>query len=112
LIRGPYGLQPIYTFGSGDILQLNGEIFGVIGEYEIDSTTYKRIIIPYQNAKKAQAAYDSLVKNLDQYIEVLDKNKFGFVFKDYSKKYGIVKFRKTEIDIYFNIIELPWDEPK
>ncbi len=30
LIRGPYGLQPYFTFGEGDILQLDGKIFGAL----------------------------------------------------------------------------------
>jgi hypothetical protein len=33
LVRGPFGLEPIYTFGRGDVLRLDGRVFGVVGKY-------------------------------------------------------------------------------
>ena len=33
LIRGPYGLQPYFTFGEGDILSLGGRTFGALAGY-------------------------------------------------------------------------------
>ena len=52
LIRGPYGLQPYFTFGEGDILSLGGRIFGALAEYRMpDGTTFTRLIVPYPDRR-------------------------------------------------------------
>jgi len=102
LIRGPYALQPIFTFGEGDILQLGGEIFGVVGNYEDTSgNIFTRIIIPYPTEKSATAAYQNLVDNLDSYLTVLEKSDNGFVFQDYQKKFGraVLVGQKLTLDV-------------
>ena len=43
IIRGPYALEPVYTFGEGDVLQLSGKIFAVTGEYMNGGDRYKQI---------------------------------------------------------------------
>ena len=33
-IRGPIAMEPIFTFGRGDVLQLGGLVFAVLGDYQ------------------------------------------------------------------------------
>lgn len=100
IVRGPYGLQPIYTFGDGDILQLKGERYAVVGDYKDDqSGSYKRIIIKYKNSEDALFAYKNLLTNLDPYLEVLEQWETGFIFKDYQDKFGLVNLDDNIINI-------------
>jgi hypothetical protein len=108
LIRGPYGLQPIYTFGEGDILQLNGQIFGVIGDYK-DATSgrYKLIVIQYKNSADARSAFANLITNLDPYLTLLDKSENRFSFKDFQDKFGLVELNKDVIKIKIKLEQKP-----
>ncbi|MCP4633681.1 MAG: hypothetical protein GY855_12200 [candidate division Zixibacteria bacterium] len=109
LIRGQYALQPIYTFGKGDILQLKGEVFGIVGDYNDDSGDFShtKIIIPYGDDKKAVSAYNHLINNLDQYIKIIDKTTYRFVFKDFSGKYGFAQLSDSTINIHINMKSNP-----
>ena len=104
LIRGPFSLQSIFTFGKGDILQLRGEIFGLVGEYkDSNGKSCTRIVIPYPNIRSAQDAYEYILSNLDSYLEILENRKNGFIFKDYKNEYGIVLIKNNQIDIKVNL---------
>ncbi|MBD3256912.1 hypothetical protein GF377_00670, partial [candidate division GN15 bacterium] len=55
LIRGQYGLQPVYTLGPGDILRLDGKTFGVLGRYhEPDNSRFTRLVVAYEDTKMAK----------------------------------------------------------
>lgn len=87
IIRGPYALQAIFTFGEGDVLKLGGKIFGVIGDYKDPNLgRYKLILIRYPSEADAQSAFDHLVGNLDPYLKVLEKSKNAFSFQDFESK--------------------------
>lgn len=108
IVRGQYGLQPIYTFGEGDILQLKGEIYAVIGDYKNNqSGIYKRILIKYKNSEDALFACQNLMTNLDPYLEILEQGKTGFIFKDYQDKFGLVNLSGTIISIKIKLNEKP-----
>ncbi|MGQ9801364.1 MAG: DUF6599 family protein [Candidatus Saccharicenans sp.] len=103
LIRGPYALQPIFTFGEGDILQLEGKIFGVSGNYlDEEGRIYTRIIIPYPDRARAEAAYRNLHDNLDPYHKIVESGLARFVFIDYRKKFGRVELKDSVLDIMIN----------
>ena len=108
LIRGPYAMQPIFTLGEGDILQLGGKVFGMVADYAGgDDSVYTRIIVPYPDRKTAQTAYGHLVDNLDSYLTVLSKRGSGFAFEDYRKKYGLVSLSENVLDIKVNLSTRP-----
>lgn len=108
IIRGPYALQPIYTFGEGDILKLEGKIFGMSANYKSgENKQYTQIIVPYPDSTWAKEVFNYLVENLDQYLTILEKNDFGFIFKDYQKKYGKVKLESNRLNILINLSEKP-----
>ncbi|MBU0983480.1 MAG: hypothetical protein KKA42_06395 [candidate division Zixibacteria bacterium] len=108
IIRGPYGLQPIYTFGKGDILQLDGRIFGAVGDYETEAgETWTTIVIPYPSPKNARAAFANLTANLDDYLTVTDRNDSAFTFQDYRSKFGLVRVRDGVLDIRIDLAAQP-----
>jgi hypothetical protein len=108
LIRGPVALQPFYTFGEGDILELRGKIFGMLANYRGEgNAVYTRLIIPYPDQKQALSVYENLKANLDPYLKILSTRANGFVFLDFKKKYGVVKLRDSKLDIRFNLPSLP-----
>lgn len=108
LIRGPYGLQPIFTLGQGDILQLGGKIFAVIGEYASgDHQTYTQIIVPYPAKKIAAAAYANLLANLDPYLKIIDQSDRTFVFQDFQQKFGTASLKDSTITINVRLAQRP-----
>ena len=74
----PYGLQPYFTFGEGDILSLGGRIFGAL-------------------------AY--LKANLDPYLKVTGDRPDGFDFVDFQARKGAVVRSGAVLDIRFNITD-------
>lgn len=127
LVRGPFALQPIFTFGRGDVLGLGGRVFGVVGDYyengkqgetfpsgpegEIaqgeTAATYTRILILYPDDEHAVGAFHHLLDNLDSYISVLDKGESRFVFSDYRRKFGSVTVKGNVMDISVNLSKEP-----
>jgi hypothetical protein len=104
LIRGSYGLQPYFTFGEGDILQLGGKIFGVVANYrDRPDAVSLRFIIPYSEETQAGSVYANLLANLDPYLKVLENRERAFVFEDHSGKFGIVERKGSNLDIRVNL---------
>jgi hypothetical protein len=104
LIRGPVVLQPYFTFGEGDILQLEGKIFGAVANYrEAPEAVFTRFVIPYPDEIRAVAVYKNLLANLDPYLKVLETREGAFVFEDYREKFGIVELKGSTLDIRVNL---------
>ena len=108
LIRGPVALQPFYTFGEGDIFQLQGKIFGVLADYRGEGDAlYTWLIIPFPDQKQALSVYENLRANLDPYLKILSTRANGFVFVDFKRKYGVVELIGSKLDIRFNLASVP-----
>jgi len=108
IFRGPFGLQSVYTFGKGDVLQLKGEIFGVGANYKFESESeITCLIIPYPDQISARQAFHNLISNLDPYHEILMKYDNYFVFKDFNQEYGKVKIDKNQILIQIHLSVIP-----
>ena len=107
LVRGPYGLQPYYTFGEGDILRLGGRIFAALAEYEAaDGSRFTRLIVPCADAAAAAAALENLGANLDPYLKRLETKPGRLAFIDFEKKYGAAELRGNILDIRFKLTTL------
>ena len=103
LIRGPYGLQPYFTFGEGDILSLGGRIFGALAAYKTASgSTFHRLVVPYPDSSASAAALAHLKTNLDPYLKVTRERPDGFDFVDFQAKKGSVTRAGAVLDIRFN----------
>lgn len=103
LVRGPYGLQPFFTFGEGDILSLGGRIFGALAEYRMpDGSAFHRLIVPYPTPEAAEAALAHLKANLDPYLKVTADRPDGLDFVDFQSRQGAVVRSGAVLDIRFN----------
>jgi len=108
IFRGPYALQPVYTFGEGDIFQLNGKIFGVAANYRRDDAAeYTYLVIPYPDIRSARSAYHNLLSQLDPYLRIIDQGENGFVFQDYQSKYGLIEIKDTILSITIKLSQTP-----
>jgi hypothetical protein len=106
IIRGPYALQPIFTFGQGDVLQLEGKVFGVVGDYVGRSgDVYTRIFIFYPQPRAALSAFSYLMSHLDPYLEVVSKWHRGLMFRDYRNKFGTVELKDDVMEIQIGLSE-------
>ena len=104
LIRGPYGLQPYFTFGEGDILSLGGRIFGALAAYKTASgATFHRLVVLYPDPGASAAALAHLKTNLDPYLKVTRERPDGFDFVDFQAKKGSVTLTGAGLDIRFNV---------
>jgi len=105
LIRGPYGLQPYFTFGEGDILSLGGRIFGALAAYRMpDGTSFTRLVVPYPSPDAAAAALSYLRANLDTYLKVTAERPDGFDFVDFQEKKGRVARSGAVLNLEFGVI--------
>jgi len=111
LIRGPVGLQPFYSLGEGDILELNGKIFGVLADYRSgEGPSFSRLIVSYPSPDAAAGVLKNLRENHDPYMTVFVGNDpDGFIFSDFQKKYGQVRRRDSQLEIVFNSQALDWE---
>jgi hypothetical protein len=113
LIRGPYGLQPYFTFGEGDILSLGGRIFGALAEYRMSGgPSFTLLIVPYPDAETAVAALAHLRANLDPYLKVTADRPDSFDFVDFQGKKGSVVRSGSGLDIRFNVTTPPPSSPR
>ena len=106
LIRGPYGLQPYFTFGEGDILSQGGRIFGALAAYRMpDGSAFTRLIVTYPDPEASAAALAHLKANLDPYMKVTADRPDGFDFADFQAKKGSVVRSGPVLDIRFGITD-------
>lgn len=104
LVRGPYGLQPHFTFGEGDILSLGGRVFGALAAYRLpDGPSFTRLVVPYPDEAAAAAALAHLRANLDAYVKVAADRPGGFDFVDFQAKKGTVDLSGSVLKINFGI---------
>ncbi|MBD3384167.1 hypothetical protein GF407_04490 [candidate division KSB1 bacterium] len=107
LIRGPYALQPIYTFGEGDILQLEGVYYGIVADYRFHYSDLTQITIPYGEADKAASVLKTLKSGLDPYLEIIKTWPNGFAFKDYRKRFGSAQRVADTLILRIDLTVLP-----
>jgi hypothetical protein len=106
LFRGPFALQPVYTFGEGDILQLHGKILGVLADYaDVEGNVTTRLVVPYSSRGEALAAYHNLQANLDSSLEVVERTDAGFAWKDYRDLYGQAMLRDRVLTILIGLAQ-------
>jgi hypothetical protein len=107
LVRGPYGLEPVYTFGEGDVLLLGGKIFGAVADYRSGETVTTRLRIEYPDREAGRSALDNLITNLDSYITIVHQEPDGFIFRDYKEEFGTVILDENRLNIRLHLPEEP-----
>ncbi len=103
-VRGPYGLQPYFTFGEGDILSQGGKVFGALAEYKSPGgETCSRLIVRYPTPEAAAAALAYLRANLDPYLKITAERPDGFDYMDFQSKKGSVVLKNAQLDLRFKV---------
>jgi len=107
LIRGPVGLQDLYTLGEGDILLLGGKIAGVVGDYKDAATKTTLVLVTYPDAAAAKKALASVRQNLDSYLKAISTTATSLVFKDYENKFGAVTITGPKLEVRLHLNKAP-----
>ncbi len=108
LFRGPLALEPIYTLGRGDVLQLAGETFGVVGEYrQTGLDPFVRIRIDYP-AGQALNVITHLRANHDRYLECVMSSDEWLLFEDYQGRYVAVTRVMSSLEVLLKLNDKPW----
>jgi hypothetical protein len=108
LIRGPYGLQAVFTLGDGDVLQLGGRVTAVAGNYTDAATgTWTRIDVAYPSPAAASAAMNYLQDHLDPYLTTVSRTPTRLVFRDYEKKFGMVSVQGPRMSVTVRLTQMP-----
>jgi len=104
LIGGPYALQSIYTLGADDILQLQGELYAIAGDYRrADGSVTTLIVVDYGSVDRCKAAWSHVHERLDPYLHVVKEEPDRFIFKDYEEKYGQVWVKGNVLQILLHL---------
>ncbi len=108
LVRGQYGMEPVFTFGDGDVLQLCGRHFAVGAEYSnVDDHRFTKLIISYEDVVAAERVFRSLDSKLDSTLQILDKSGERIVFRDFKKKFGYIRLAGNRLEIDVNLSRQP-----
>ncbi len=107
MIRGPVGLQALYTLGDGDILQLGGKITGAAGDYKDAAGATTLIVVDYPNPAAASAAFRHLKANLDTYLKPTSATDSMLVFQDYEKKFGVATVNGKRLEVRLHLAKPP-----
>ena len=107
IIRGPVGLQALYTLGDGDILQLGGKITAAAGDYKDAAGANTLIVVDYLSPAAATAAFKHLKANLDTYLKPASATDSRLVFQDYEKKFGVASVNGKRLEIRLHLLKAP-----
>jgi hypothetical protein len=108
LVRGQYGMQPVFTFGEGDILQLEGRHFAIGAEYrDQQGRKITRMVIPYGDPLLARRILEGLNGHLDPYLKIHTHQDDTLVFVDYKQAYGFIRRVGKQLEIGLHLLEPP-----
>ncbi|MCP4546315.1 MAG: hypothetical protein GY835_07610 [bacterium] len=107
LIRGALALEPIYTLGQGDILQLAGETFAAVGNYRQSGLEpYILMRIDYPGGQAARVL-ENLRLNHDRYLEQVESSEDWLLLQDYRGLYVAVVRVMSGLEIVLKLNEKP-----
>ena len=103
LFRGKFGLEKLYYFGPGDILQLKGRVFGFAGTYKQDDQEVRKLVIAYPDEAAASSAFNHIAQNLDTYLTVVRHTDHDLVMRDYRDTFARVTRHGTRLNIVLDM---------
>jgi hypothetical protein len=116
VVRGPYTLEALYTFGHGDVFELAAHsATAVAADYEAgDGSSSTRLHVPYADPETADAVFAALPGRLDGELEVLESSAERLVFRDFAGRFGDIAIRGAALEARVGLGEQPTaetDEP-
>jgi hypothetical protein len=109
LVRGPFGLQSIFTLGEGDVLQLGGRIVGVAEDVRDEGGEWTRLVVVYPDGAAAARAFANLRQHLDSYLKPVTSAATRLVFRDFENKFGAATVNARTITLLFHLARAPQD---
>jgi hypothetical protein len=107
IIRGPFALEPIYTLGEGDVLQLKRKNTALAGRYRDQGTLIIWIVATYTEEAEASTSFKYLRAHLDSSMAIQMENNSGFWFRDFENKLGRCELKKNQIEIESGFLKPP-----
>jgi hypothetical protein len=106
VIRGPFTLQAVYPLGSGDLLQLGGQVTALAADYGISpALAHTQIVAAYPDDSRARSAFNHAAKNLDSSIEILSQDESTVLFRDWAGKFGKLEIHDRRLHLTANRTE-------
>jgi hypothetical protein len=106
VLRGPFTLQEVYTLGPGDVLSLEQGALAVAAAFEDGSSL---ILATYRDDATAELAFDHLARNLDPYLEVIDRQSARLMLKDYAGRYAEILRAGNQIIAHLKLDRVPME---
>jgi hypothetical protein len=108
IIRGPYALESIFTFGEGDVLQLGRKKTAMAGRFVLpDGGFVTRILASYPEEGAARAAFQFLRSRLDSSLRILSEKSDSLVFQDYAGKFGKIHRIESCLELLVGLSRQP-----
>jgi hypothetical protein len=108
LFRGPFALDPIFTFGEGDVLQLEGGALGAGARYaDAAGATCRRLVVVYADDEAAREAFAHLLANLDVYLTVVERMDDKVVLRDHAGSFEVARRAGQRLDIDLDLAAQP-----
>jgi hypothetical protein len=108
LFRGRFALDPVFTFGEGDVLQVEGRALGAGARYtDAAGATLRRLVVVYADDAAARAALAHLEANLDPYLTVVERGDDALVLRDHAGAFAVVRLAGSRLDITVDLVARP-----
>ncbi len=108
LFRGRFALDPVFTFGEGDVLQIEGRALGAGARYlDASGAPYRRLVVAYADDAAMRAAFAHLAANLDPYLAVVEHGADRLVLRDHAGRFAVVTTAGPRLEIVLDLAESP-----
>ncbi len=104
IFRGPYSLQSVYYFGEGDVLKLEGRVFGVAADYDTkEGGVLTHLSVPFESSAAARAAYEHALSNVDATLVPVRVRDNWTAFRDSTGRSVLIGVHGRMLSITINV---------
>jgi hypothetical protein len=108
LFRGRFALDPVFTFGEGDVLLVEGRALGAGARYvDAGGAPLRRLVVVYADDAAARAAFVHLAANLDPYLTVVERGDDALILRDHAGAFAVVRPVGPRLDIAVDLVARP-----
>lgn len=108
IVRGPLGLDSIYSLGKDDVLSLEPDRTAVAASYRTPGGDRHSLIrVHYPDGEAARKALQHLAGNLDPYLETLERTSRSLLFQGYGGDFGLIERQSQRITILAGLDDRP-----
>lgn len=108
LVRGPLGLQTVFTLGDGDLLGLEGRLFASGAEYRgARGGNFSRLVIDYLDETTAMESLRRVREGLDRSLKMRRVERNAFTFQGPQGQFGHVERKLNRLTLTFRLNQEP-----